>query len=211
MTVMDAGSAKKRAAEVFRAAAQWDAPALQRAVRADPNLVRQIDKAGYTLLHRASLADAEKLGRRPHEALAITDLLLDAGADLEAVKLIPDDGELFAATPVWCAASWGKNLPLVTNFVRRGAKTDNCLFAAVFGKDVRILEQVLAAKPFLDPVADGETPFFYAVRVRRLEAAGMLAEAGADIRKPNLAGETPLGLARRRRYPRKVIDWLAGL
>jgi ankyrin repeat protein len=112
---------------------------------------------------------------------------------------------------VWCAASWGANLPLVTDLVRRGAKTDNCLFAAVYGKDIRILEQVLRAKPFLDPVNEDETPFFYAVRLKRLEAARMLAEAGADVRKPNGSGETPLQMAKRRGHPRKVIAWLESL
>jgi catechol 2,3-dioxygenase-like lactoylglutathione lyase family enzyme len=205
-----AGAASRKAA-AFKAAAAWDLPALEAAVRAEPGLVRQVDKAGYTLLHRTALANAGKLGRPPENALALADFLLGQGADLEAVKTISDDGELFPATPVWCAASWGANLPLVTDLIRRGAKTDNCLFAAVYGKDIGILAQVLTAKPFLDPVAQDETPFFYAVRLKRLEAARMLAEAGADVSKPNGSGETPLQMARRRGYARHIIGWLEDL
>jgi ankyrin repeat protein len=81
----------------------------------------------------------------------------------------------------------------------------------VFGHDIRILEQVLSARPFLDPIVGGETPFFYAVRTRRLDAARLLAAAGANPGKPNKTGETPLELALRRHYPRAVIDWLKSL
>jgi ankyrin repeat protein len=81
----------------------------------------------------------------------------------------------------------------------------------VFSADLPILSALLRAEPNLELKVDGETPFAYAVRLRRFEAARLLAEAGADLSSPNRAGETPLQLACRRGYPKAVLNWLNGV
>jgi ankyrin repeat protein len=195
--------------QAFKAAARWDVAELSSLLHRQPELAKATDALGYGLLHRVALAEPRKLGRPAEDAVAAADLLLRAGADLEAVRLIPDDGELFPATPLWCATAWGRNRPLVEDLLRRGAKADWCLWAAVSGSDLALLSTLLGAKPALDLKTEGETPFFYAVRLRRFEAARLLAEAGADVVAPNRAGETPLDLAHRRRYPRDFLNWLS--
>jgi ankyrin repeat protein len=207
---MSPGPAADRA-RAFKAAATWDLAGLAALLAGQPDLARAKDRIGYTLLHRAAMAQPVKLGRLPEDGVAVASVLLDAGAGLEAVRPIPDDGEIFAATPLWCATAFRRNRPLARDFLRRGAKADACLWAAVFGGDADLLSALLGVRPSLDLTADGETPFFYAVRLRRFAAARQLAEAGADPSRPNRAGETPLELARRRRYPKPILAWLAGL
>jgi ankyrin repeat protein len=198
------------AASAFQLAARWNLGELTILLEREPLLAQASDKLGYTLLHRVALAKTRKLGRPAEDAVAVANLLLAAGADLEAVRLIPDDGELFPATPLWCATAWGRNLPLVENFLRRGAKADWCLWAAVSSSDLPLLAMLLGVKPVLEHKIDGETPFFYAVRLRRFEAARMLAEVGADRDTRNRDGETPSELARRRGYPKALLNWLSG-
>lgn len=204
------GAPRTSKAAAFKAAARWDMAELAVLLERQPSLARAIDHLGYTLLHRVALAEARKLGRPPEDAVAVAGMILAAGADLEAVRMIRDDGEVFPATAVWCATAWGRNPPLVMDFLRRGARADWCLWAAVSSSDFPLLSMLLGAKPALENRVDGETPFFYAVRLRRFEAARRLAEAGSNLDSRNRDGETPFELARRRGYPKAILDWLSG-
>jgi hypothetical protein len=131
----------------FKAAARWDGPELSILLERQPWLAKATDQLGYTLLHRVAITEARKLDCPAEDAVAVATLLLAVGADLEAVRMIPDDGEPFPATPLWCATAWGRNLPLVKDFLRRGAKADWCLWAAVHNADLSLLSTLIGIHP----------------------------------------------------------------
>ena len=63
---------------------------------------------------------------------------------------------------------------------------------------------LLAAKPRLNLIAHGETPLFYAARLKRLKTLALLIEAGADPSIPDRQGRDAVAIARARRLPKPV-------
>lgn len=107
-------------------------------------------------------------------------VLLKAGANLEIeVPMGEDEGD-FRATPLWYAAARGENLPLVRFLLKNGADARYSLWAVVWLDDDALCRQLLKSKPRLNLRAHGETPIFYAARLRRLKTLVLLIEAGAD-------------------------------
>jgi hypothetical protein len=131
--------------------------------------------------------------------------LLKAGAGLEAAVPMDEDEEDFRATPLWYAVSRGENLPLVKFLLKRGADASYPLWAAVFRDDAVLCRELLAAKPRLNLKAHGETPVFYAARLKRLKTLDLLIKAGADPSIPDRQGRDAIAIARARRLPKDVI------
>jgi uncharacterized protein len=86
----------------------------------------------------------------------------------------------FRATPLWFASARGENLPLVEFLLDRGADPSYSLSAVVWRDDERFCRVLLSRKPRLDLKAHGETPIFYAARLKRLKTLRLLIQAGAD-------------------------------
>ncbi len=104
---------------LFDAAKRWDAGAVTALLKAAPALVTATDPKGRQAIHLAcAMPPNPKLGEP--NGIATVTALLKAGADLEAVVPMPDEGD-FVATPVWYAASRGENVPLVKFLLKRGA------------------------------------------------------------------------------------------
>ena len=150
--------------------------------RNDPNL-------GITPLMACSFREPD-LG-----ALAMAKLLVDAGACVET----PDDGP--GAFPVFMSAQNGK--PMLTRFLARqcGARLDrSCtntptqplgiaaqnghfetvgeILAAAIARGPHVVEAIIDA-----PNIEGKSPCHIAVELARVEIAGALAAAGADLRR----------------------------
>ncbi len=70
---------------------------------------------------------------------------------------------------------------------------------------------LLQAKPQLNLQAHGETPIFYAARLKRLKSLDLLIKAGADpsIRDPR--GRDAVDIARARHLPKAMIARLEDL
>jgi hypothetical protein len=68
---------------------------------------------------------------------------------------------------------------------------------------------LLAAKPRLNLKAHGETPIFYAARLKRLKTLDLLIKAGADPAIPDRHGRDAAAIARARRLPRDIISRMA--
>jgi ankyrin repeat protein len=192
---------------LFEAAKRWDAAAVTALLKAAPALIAAADPKGRQALHIAC-AVPPRAGLGEPNGIKTATALLAAGADLEAEVPMPDEGD-FRATPVWYAVARGENLPLVQFLLKRGADASYSLWAAVFRDDARLMTALLAARPRLNLRAHGETPLFYAARLRRLKTLDLLIAAGADPSIKDDRGRDAVEIAKARRLPKDVIARLA--
>jgi uncharacterized protein len=197
---------------LFAAASMWDAASVAANLALAPDLVGASDPQGRTALHRAC---AVKPGSSPQLAepngIKTVTTLLKAGAELEReVPMNEDEGD-FRATPLWYAVARGENLPLVEFLLKRGANASYSLWAAVWRDDDLVCRTLLNSKPELDLRAHGETPIFYAARLKRLKTLDLLIKAGADPSIVDFAGRDTVDIARARRLPKEIIDRLERL
>jgi ankyrin repeat protein len=196
----------------FAAAKSWDDASVATALATAPELVTASDPRGRTALH---LACAVKPGSstqlaEPH-GLKTVATLLRAGADLEgAVPMEEDEGD-FRATPLWYAVARGENMHLAAFLLKRGANASHPLWAVVWRDDDEMCRALLESKPELDLRAHGETPVFYAARLKRIKTLKLLIEAGANSSIPDFKGRDAVDIARARRLPEEIINRLERL
>ena len=196
---------------LFDAAKRWDAAAVKKILTLAPELAKATDPQGRTALHMACAVKpgSAKLGEA-HGIKTVTTLLA-AGDGLEnAVPMGEDEGD-FRATPLWYAVSRGENRPLVRFLLKRGADASYSLWAAVWRDDARLCRELIAAKPHLNLRAHGETPIFFAARLKRLRALDVLIEAGADPAIADKRGRDAVDIAKARRLPKSFIERLVKL
>lgn len=197
---------------LFAAAKIWDASEVKGSLAAVPALATAADPRGRTALH---LACAVKPGSNAELAesngLRTVAALLRAGAALEAeVPMEEDEGD-FRATPLWYAVARGENPPLVKLLLRHGANASCSLWAAVWRDDDAMCRLLLKAGPALNLQAHGETPLFYAARLKRLKTLSLLIDAGANPSIADPCGRDAVHIARERRLPKEIIERLESL
>lgn len=176
------------------------------ALREQPELTTLRDEKGRTALHVcARRPAATAAGKR---ALATAKALVAAGADIDAVHKIPDDGEVFPATALWHALVWGRNRALGAYLLARGADPNHCLPGLVYADDLVAAKLVRRYGAKLDELAHGETPLIYAIRHSRIRCAEWLLREGAEPRVADHRGYTALHHAARRRLPAKTLRLL---
>jgi uncharacterized protein len=190
----------------------WDWQTVAALLGAAPELFAVSDRQGHTALHRAC---AVKPGSSPQlvepNGIKTVATLIEAGADLEqAVPMDQDEGD-FRATPLWYAVARGENLPLVEFLLQRGANASYSLWAAVWYDDADVCRALLKSKPELNLRAHGETPIFYAARLRRLATLALLIDAGADPSIPDSIGRDSVAIARARKLPEEIIERMVAL
>jgi ankyrin repeat protein len=175
---------------LFVAAKRWDAAAINSIAAAAPALIEAADPKGRTALHIACGVKPDgALGER--NDIGTVTVLLKAGADLErAVPMAEDEGE-FRATPLWYAVARGEN--------------------SVWRDDPVLCRELLNTNPRLNLRAHGETPIFYAARLKRLKTLDLLIAAGADPTIPDPQGRDAVAIARARSLPKEIINRLAEL
>jgi ankyrin repeat protein len=200
--------ARLGAARFLDAARRWDAAVVEEALRVHPELATVTDRSGRTALHLCAGASAGKTRRPPSASVATARALLSAGAALDAVQEIPDDGELFPAHPLWHAIARGNNRTLARFLLREGANPDYCLWAVVWSDDVVFAKLLHQHGANLDLTFHSETPLLYATRLRRTRMTRWLLRHGADPNIGDAEGRTPLAHAVRRRYPAAEIEEL---
>jgi uncharacterized protein len=196
---------------LFEAAKRWEAAAVRTIATTLPSLVTATDPRGRTALHIACAVDPKGKLLGEKDGTRTVAALLACGAALEAFVPMPEDEGDFRANPLWYAASRGRNLPLVRFLLKQGADPSYSLWAAVFARDAALMRVLLAAKPRLDLVAHGETPIFYAARLKRLTVLPLLIEAGADPSIKDPKGRDAVDIARARRLPKEIVERLAAL
>jgi len=204
--------AKPSRTSLFAAAVMWDAASVAANLALAPELVGVTDAKGRTALHRACAVKPTGSSQLAEsDGIRTVTTLLEAGAELEReVPMSEDEGD-FRATPLWYAVARGENLPLVRYLLQRGANASYSLWAAVWRDDDLLCRALLKSKPELDLRAHGETPIFYAARLKRLKTLDLLIKAGADPSIVDFAGRDAVDIARARRLPREFIDRLEHL
>lgn len=192
---------------LFKVCKAWDDKAAGEILAADPALIQALDPKGRTALHLC--ASVPLTAERSADAsIATAKVLLAAGAELDAIQEIPDDGEIFPATALWYACSWGKNPALAAYLLAEGANPDNCLFCVVWSNDVDLLKLLLKAGSDTELRFGGETPLHYAARLGRENALLALVGAGAQTSARDRKGLTPLDHARKKQLGSKSIALL---
>ena len=119
----------------FDAAREWRAADVAAMARERLDLVAARDGSRRTALHVCS----RRHPRSPTEAkraLATAKALVAAGADVNAIHEIPDDGDLFPATALWQALVWGRNRALGGYLLAQGSDPNHCLHGLVYADDL---------------------------------------------------------------------------
>ncbi|HEY6255248.1 MAG TPA: ankyrin repeat domain-containing protein [Xanthobacteraceae bacterium] len=196
---------------LFAVVKNWDAGAVDAILGAAPELIEAADAKGRRALHIACAAKPGRSALREPNGIKTVKALLKHGASLEAeVPMDEDEGD-FRATALWYAVARGENRPLVRFLLRRGADASYSLWAAVWRDDDGLLRELLQAKPRLNLRAHGETPIFYAARLKRLKTLDLLIAVGADPSIADREGRDAVDIARLRRLPHGVIALLERL
>ncbi|MCC6317974.1 MAG: ankyrin repeat domain-containing protein [Gemmatimonadaceae bacterium] len=200
--------ARLGAARFLDAARRWDAEVVAEALRAHPELANVTDRSGRTALHLCAAATVGKARRPVAASIRTARALRRAGAALDAVHRIPDQGEPFPATPLWHAIARGKNRTLARYLLREGASPDYCLWAVVWNDDVVMARHLHEHGANLDLIFHDETALLYATRLRRTRMVRWLLRHGANPNIGDAEGRTPLSYAVRRRYPVAEVEEL---
>jgi hypothetical protein len=95
--------------------------------------------------------------------------------------------------------------------LQRGANASYSLWAAVWRDDDILCRVLLRFKPAVDLRVHGETPIFYAARLKRLKTLNLLIDAGANASILDFGGRDAVDIARARRLPREIIERLETL
>jgi ankyrin repeat protein len=181
-------------AAILQAVRDGDMPVIERLLTADPRLVRASDEYLKTPLHWAA----------EHDRRAVAQMLLDAGADLEATTS-------WGATPLDWAATMG-GTKVADLLLARGAKGMNLVVAASLGKLDLVREFLDSGAPLtslgkpapVEPddhwVADSARMkgdvishvFYCACRNGQTAVAALLLERGADVNAKGVFGGTGL-------------------
>lgn len=179
---------------IHDAARKGDANKVKALLQADPKLVGDRDKNGDTPLHVAAL----------HGQLAVAQVLIDAGADVNAKNsygaFTPGDlGAVFSSSnhqdPVVLLTVHG----LDTTDMKNGyTPLDLCLFA----NRHKELMQLLVAKgaDVNAQAASGATPLFFAVLRDQKDDVQFLLDKGANVNTPDAYGDTILDAALHLQY-----------
>jgi ankyrin repeat protein len=164
------------ATEFVEAIQRGDRSFVEAQLAANPALVEAIHERG-TPLHFAAIENQKD----------IVDLLLTAGADLEA-----RDGE-FNMTPIGWANEKGHK-PMVDYLVARGAATD--LYAAVaFGLTDRVRQLLMEDRSQINKPNHYGTPLHEASLWGHADLVRLLLEFGADPSLTNVHGWNALEIA----------------
>jgi ankyrin repeat protein len=75
----------------------------------------------------------------------------------------------------------------------------------------RPVDELLKVKPRLNLRTHGETPIFYAARLKRLKTLDLLIKAGADPSITDNHGRNAVDIARARHLPKDFLDRLTHL
>jgi ankyrin repeat protein len=179
------------------------------ALASDRELASYVDRIGKTPLHHCAEIEATKFRLKISDSVETARALLQAGADVNAVRVIIDDGEEFQATPLWYAVAWGKNYDLARLLLESGARPDdNATGSAIWDQDLRIAELLRTHGANIDHVSRGETPLLRTVKARRLHLLKWMIDHGADINFQDSRGYAALHYAVKGAHTLAQVDEL---
>lgn len=152
------------------------------------------DARGRTPLHYVALSGLWKTLGAEHPRRC-AELLLDAGAAVDAAEEIPEGDEVFHATPLWRALAWQGNRGLAELLLERGADPNAAVFAVTYGGDEQACTLLARYQPNWDLRFGGRTPLMDLMRFRRPAATAFLIAQGVDVNAVDGNGLTALHFA----------------
>jgi hypothetical protein len=174
----------------------WQTAVVELALAQEPSLARYKDQIGKTPLHHCAEINPQNVGFNVSDSIGTATALLAAGAEVNAVRIIIDDGEEFHATPLWYAVAWGRNFELAQLLLDNGALPDNnAIGAAIWDQDLRLAALLRSHGAEIDAPCRNETPLLRTVKARRLMLLKWLIDNGANINFQNDKGATALHYA----------------
>lgn len=194
---------------LFKAAWNWDTATLVRVLERSPALIEAQDASGRRALHVCAKRPWPEHKAESVQGLETLRVLIEAGTPADVVQPIPEDGEIFPATPLWYAVAHGRNPEMTRVLLDRGCSPQHCLFAAVWTDDVDILQMLIRAGAPLERRSEGVTPLLYAARLGREASVRALLTAGADNTAVDRKGLSALQLARRNKRADTLLSLLS--
>src|SRR5258708_4060450 len=173
----------------------WDADVVKAALKQDPTLANFGDQNGKRTLQHCAEINAARYGLDVRDSVKTARALIGSGADVNALRIIMDEGEEFHARPLWYAIAWGKNYDFARLLLENGADTDRWLGTAVWDEDLKMSELLLSYGAKIDPVFRGDSPLLHNVKSRRLKLISWLVKNGADINYQDHKGYAALHYA----------------
>jgi ankyrin repeat protein len=163
-----------KALDVAGAAADLDAR---------PDLLPVRDERGRTWLHLTAAQGVGDDAARISASLAMAEMLLDRGLDMNDAAFTEGENGAWRATPLWYAVAHGRNLALAAFLLERGCDPEHSIWAAAYNRDVEAIRLLRRHGASLS--ADGDQ-FLWAVSLSHFESAEELLRQGAD---PNAVGK----------------------
>jgi uncharacterized protein len=171
----------------------WETDLIKRALSKEPALATLVDQIGKTPLHHCAGINPRDKKLPVSNSVETARALLAMGADINASRIILDEGKEFKASPLWYAVAWGKNLELARFLLASGAVPDhNSMRSAIWDQDLPLCELLFSFGGDVDPVLDRETPLLQVVKSKRLQLLKWLIDHGANINFQDVNGYTPL-------------------
>lgn len=184
---------------------ELDWRSIKPALQENPDLSGFRGKKGENLLHVCCAIDIDKRGLSAADSVKTADVLLDASFDVNEEAYTEGD---WKATPLYYAISRGQNLALAKHLLKRGAYPEHCLWAAAFKDSVAAIRLLIQAGATVDAIAEGETPFLFAVKWSRFKAAEELLKAGADVNFRDETGKSAVHYMLKKRSDAKYVALL---
>jgi uncharacterized protein len=171
----------------------WEASVVEKALSREPQLAASLDQIGKTPLHHCAGINPREALLPVRNSIKTATALIGAGADVNAVRVISDEGEEFLATVLWYAVAWGKNIELARFLLENKAHPDNnSIRSAIWDQDLKMAELLISFGADVDPVVGKETPLLQVIRAKRLQLLEWLIDNGADINFQDREGYTAL-------------------
>ena len=187
----------------------WNASAVGNALKEEPELARYVDDIGKTPLHHCAAMNTLESKHDVASSVATAEALISSGADVNAVRIIIDDGEEFRATPLWYAIAWGKNPALTRFLLKQGARPDdNAVRSAIWDQDLEIANLLLSFGANIDAEIHQQTPLLETVKSKRMKLLGWLVGNGARINFQDDQGYSALHYAVKRNHLKQVAELL---